>query len=724
MINGVIRWCLNNHFLVFFFTAIIAVLGWYCLTNTPVDAIPDIGEKQVIVFTDWPGRSPQDVEDQVTYPLDDQPARDAWRQNDPLGVGFWLLDDLRDLPATKIDYYWARSRVLERMNVAEAEASTGRDARSRPGRDCAGPDSTGTPWKPTEPIWASFARCRTGTSATSCSRSKGFPKLPAWADSSSNIRSTCIPTSCGPIASRCRKSTRRSAAATSTSAPRSSRTTATSSSSAASASSRACRTSRTSSFDRRKAHRSSSRTWPPCSWDRISAVACWTRRAAKRSAASSSCGTARTRCASLNGSRQRSRRSNRACGSTLADGRQVPVQIVPFYDRTDIVHETMDTLREALLEEALVGGVIVVIFLLHLRSSLTILPTLPLSVAMSFIVMYYLGIDSNIMSLAGIAIAIGDVADMGIIMTENIYRRAGRRTRSAVREPLSTRRPPKSVRPIVTAVSNTIVSFIPVFALTDQEGKLFKPLAYTKTFAISASVILALTLVPVLCYYLLKPTQWSRRRSLVLAMIAGSAAALITQTVMLWQLVTVDSVSSWPMAIAVGFMIGAVVYRMGRERLLPLEENVVARAINAVYRPSLRWVLEHKIAFLTIPTLIALSGIAVWQGFDEGCLSRPARLNAVGLYPETTVPWQYLAARFPGNRSRVHAAAGRGFVPVHAIAAAVRLAYGSAGGVGQAGSGDRRGARSRQCRGQNRPGRIGTRSGADRHDRNDHSSQA
>ena len=222
--------------------------------------------------------------------------------------------------------------------------------------------------------------------------------------------------------------------------------------------------------------------------------------------------------------------------ATLADGRRVAVQIVPFYDRTDIVRETVDTLREALIEEAIVGGIIVVIFLLHLRSALTILPTLPLSVAMSFIVMYYLGVDSNVMSLAGIAIAIGDVADMGIIMTENIYRRvAAERDRpygTVVYEAATEVGPA-----IVTAVSNTIVSFIPVFALTDQEGKLFKPLAYTKTFAISASVILALTLVPVLCYYLLKPTQWSRRRSLTLAMIAGLAATLITQTVMAWQLV-------------------------------------------------------------------------------------------------------------------------------------------------------------------------------------------
>src|SRR5262249_33758944 len=153
---------------------------------------------------------------------------------------------------------------------------------------------------------------------------------------------------------------------------------------------------------------------------------------------------------------------------TLADGRRVPVRLVPFYDRTGIVYETMDTLREALTEEALVSALIIVLFLFHLRSSLPILPTLPLSVGISFIVMYYLGIDSNIMPLAGLAIAIGTVGDMGIIMTENIYRRVAAepdRPYFTVVTEAATEVGPA----IATAVSNTIVSFIPVFALTDQE---------------------------------------------------------------------------------------------------------------------------------------------------------------------------------------------------------------------------------------------------------------
>src|SRR3989304_6593673 len=135
--------------------------------------------------------------------------------------------------------------------------------------------------------------------------------------------------------------------------------------------------------------------------------------------------------------------------------------------------------------------------------------------------MYMRGVDSNILSLAGLAIAIGDVADMGIIMTENIYRHIAKNDGSKSHYQCVEAGAFEVGTAIITAVSNTIVSFLPVFALTDQEGKLFKPLAYTKTFAITASAILAITVVPLLAYHLLKPVQWSRRRCIGLAASVG-----------------------------------------------------------------------------------------------------------------------------------------------------------------------------------------------------------
>jgi Cu(I)/Ag(I) efflux system membrane protein CusA/SilA len=265
-----------------------------------------------------------------------------------------------------------------------------------------------------------------------------------------------------------------------------------------------------------------------------------------------------------------------------------------------------------------------------------------------------MGVDSNIMSLAGLAIAIGDVADMGIIMTENIYRRLAAepdRPHEQVVEEGAT----EVGSAILTAVTNTIISFIPVFALTDQEGKLFKPLAYTKTFAIAASVILALTLVPVLSYYLLKPTRWSRARSLILAVPIGAAAAIGMHFVLMRSYLVGDHLSGWPMSIAVGIMIAAAVYRMGRERLLPLEKNVVSRAIFAVYEPSLRWVLAHKFTFLIIPVAISLLGLTIWLGFGRMASPIAEGASAVGIDIEDSAAWQRMTEAFPGL--------GREFMP-------------------------------------------------------------
>src|SRR5262249_48864081 len=158
----------------------------------------------------------------------------------------------------------------------------------------------------------------------------------------------------------------------------------------------------------------------------------------------------------------------------------------------------------------------------------------------------------------------GDVSDMGIIMAENIYRRLAKEPdrphRDVVYEAAT-----EVGGPMVTAVSNTIISFIPVFALTGPEGKLFKPLAYTKTFAITASIVLALTLVPVLCYSLLRPVRWSRRRSFLLGCAAGLPAVFVTHYLLHWGLGMDGRWSGWPTAVGVGVMVGAAVYRMGRE---------------------------------------------------------------------------------------------------------------------------------------------------------------
>ncbi|GIW86371.1 MAG: hypothetical protein KatS3mg108_0695 [Isosphaeraceae bacterium] len=652
MVKFVIDWCLNNRFLVFFFTAVILALGYYCLKNTPVDAIPDIGEKQVIVYADWPGRSPQDVEDQVTYPLtvslQGTPGVKVIRSASGFGFSmvFVIFKD-------EADYYWARSRVLERMSVAAG--------RLPPGVvPTLGPDATALGqvyWYTLEAEGADLGQLRSlqdwyiryqlqsVEGVSEVASIGGYVKQYQIDVHPDKLRAHRV--SLPEVYEAVRKSNIDVGA----------------------------KVVENNGYEffvrgigfikseedlRKVVIRQEGGT--PITVGNVATVQLGPdfRRGALDNAGREAVGGVvvmrygENPLHVLERVKAKIEEIEPGLRVTLSDGRRVPAKIVPFYDRTDIVNETMDTLREALTEEALVAGIIVMIFLLHIRSSLAILPTLPLSVAMSFIVMYFMGVDSNIMSLAGLAIAIGDVADMGIIMTENIYRRLAAEPHRPHGEVVSEAA--HEVGPaILTAVSNTIISFIPVFALTDQEGKLFQPLAYTKTFAIAASVILALTVVPVLSYHLLKPAHWSRRRSLVLGALVGLAAVFVTHSALMWGLATGSHGTGWPTAIAVGIMVAAAVYRMGHEQLLPLEQNAVARGIAAVYRPALRWVLEHKAAFLAIPVTISLLGLILWLGFARLAYPLEAGLKTVGVDPTHTSVWSGMSRILPGI--------GREFMP-------------------------------------------------------------
>lgn len=652
MVNWLIRWCLGNRFLVMLASLAILVTGWYCLANTPIDAIPDIGEKQVIVLADWPGRSPQDVEDQVTYPLtvslQGTPGVKSIRSAS--GFGFSMVFIIfRD----DAEYYWARSRVLERLTVAGGKLPPGVVPVLGPDATALGQvyfytlEADGADLGQLRSLqdWYVRYQLQSVEGVSEVASMGGFVKqyqidvhpdklrahrltLP---DVYEAVKKSNIDVGANVVENNGLEFFVRGVGFV-----------------------------RTIADIENIVLRQEGGT--PIFLKSIATVQIGPefRRGVLDDSGAPAVGGVVTMRYGENPLRVIDRLKDRikeiepGLKITLSDGKQVSVRIVPYYDRTDIINETIDTLREALLEEAIVTGLVVLLFLLHLRSSLAIMPTLPLSVAMSFIAMYYLGIDSNIMSLAGIAIAIGDVADMGIIMTENIYRRL-----SEERE-----RPYADVvyeaaievgGPILTAVSNTIISFIPVFALTGAEGRLFKPLAYTKTFAISASVILAITVVPVLAYYTLKPVQWSRRRSLLLGSLAGMAGAIAMYGALRWGFENPGPLTGLPTALAVGLMVGAAVFRMGRERLISLEENVVSRGIFGTFRPMLRWVVDHKGAFLAIPVSLLVLGLTIWLGFARMAYPVTAIATAVGLDPSETRVWAELRTTFPGI--------GREFMP-------------------------------------------------------------
>ncbi len=652
MVNVVIHWCLNNRFLVVLLGLVLLVVGYQSLVNTPIDAVPDIGEKQVIVYADWPGRSPQDVEDQVTYPLtvslEGTPGVKVIRSASGFGFGmvfviFW----------DNIDFYWARSRVLERMNVAAGRLPQGV-------APVLAPDATALGqvfWYTLEAEGADLGQLRSVQDWYVRYQLQAVEGVSEVASVGGYVKQYQIDVH--PEKMRAHRVTLPEVSE----AVRKSNI---------DVGAKVVESNGLEFFIRGIGFVKTLRDvenivirqegGTPIFVKSVATVQLGPdfRRGALDKAGRPAVGGVVTMRYGENPLRviervkEKIREIEPGLRVTLSDGRQVPVRIVPFYDRTGIILETIDTLREALTEEAIVAGVIVLIFLLHLRSSLAILPTLPLSVAMSFIVMYLLGIDSNIMSLAGIAIAIGDIADMGIIMTENIYRRLteepDRPHDEVVREGAT-----EVGGAIMTAVTNTIISFIPVFALTGAEGKLFKPLAYTKTFAIASSVVLALTLVPVLSQYLLHPTRWSRRRALLVGSLTGVAAAFATHAALMWGLGLSGHGRGWPTAAAVGIMVAAVVYRMGRERLVPMERNLVSRAIFAVYRPSLRWVLEHKLLFLTIPVVLVAMSMAIWFGFARAAYPVERGLKAVGVDPTRYPAWKTLTRTFPGI--------GREFMP-------------------------------------------------------------
>lgn len=612
MIDGLIRWCLKHAFLVVLAVGVIGGVSAYALMNMRVDAIPDIGEKQVIVFADWPGRSPQDVDNQVTYPLTTSltgtPGVKTIRSMSGFGFAMVFVIFKDD-----VDYYWARSRVLERINVAQQRLPSGVTP-------VLGPDATALGqvfWYTVEAEGFDLAELRSiqdwylryqlnsVEGVSEVASIGGFVKqyqIDVHPDKLRAHRVTLM-----EVYEAVRKSNIDVGA-------------------------KVLEKNGIEFFIRGVGFIKSvedlekvvirQEKGTPIQVKHVATVSLGPefRRGALDKAGVEAVGGVVLMRYGENPlhvvERVKDKLQQLEVGlprKTLADGRVSKVKIVSFYDRTDIVKQTIDTLNEALKEEALMASAVIFIFLLHLRSTMSVLITLPLSVGLCFILMYGFGVDANIMSLAGLAIAIGDVGDMGIIMTENIYRHiaTGDTEKSHFQKVFDGASEVGGA--IVTAVSNTLVSFIPVFFLTGQEGKLFRPLAFTKTFAIGASVILALTVVPLVCYFLFRPVTWSKRTVWMIAGALGLASAFAAHTVFLW-VISGSHYSGWPMSLVVGVIVTLAFMRMTRERFLPLEENPVSRGIDRVYTPTLRWVLAHKKTFLLAPVTILCTGLTIWLG--------------------------------------------------------------------------------------------------------------
>ncbi len=520
MINKLIRFCLENKLVVLLLTTgmilwgiMVAPFDWKLeglpRDPVPVDAIPDIGENQQIVFTEWMGRSPQDIEDQITYPLTTAllglPQVKTVRSYSMFGFSSIYI-----IFKEEADFYWSRSRILEKLNSLPAdtlpEGATprlGPDATSLgqvfwytlEGRDPAGNPTGG--WDLDELRSAQDWYVRYAL--------QGVDGVAEVASIGGFVKEYQIDVD--PDALRIYDISLEEvfAAVKGSNLDVGARTIEIN---------QAEYVIRGVGFlknlsDLRQTvitHRDD----VPVTLDNVAEIEygpALRRGALDKAGAEAVGGVVVTRfgenpLAVIQRVKDRVNAITKGMPrKTLDDGTVSQLQIVPFYDRTGLIQETLGTLENAVRQQILVTIIVVLLMVMHLRSAALISGILPLAVLFSFIGMRLFKIDANIVALSGIAIAIGTIVDMGIVLVENILRHLEKADPEESRLEVVHRACTEVGSAVLTAVLTTIISFLPVFTMVAAEGKLFKPLAYTKTFALIGSIVVALTIIPPLAHW-------------------------------------------------------------------------------------------------------------------------------------------------------------------------------------------------------------------------------
>jgi Cu(I)/Ag(I) efflux system membrane protein CusA/SilA len=369
----------------------------------------------------------------------------------------------------------------------------------------------------------------------------------------------------------------------------------------------------------------------------------------------------------------------------MPDGSVSKVTIVPFYDRTGLIKETIGTLESALSHEILISIIVIIVLVLNLRASLIVAGLLPIGVLMTFILMRLFGVDANIVALSGIAIAIGVMVDIGIVDVENILRHLEMPENKGIRGKklldviyLAT----TEVRgAVVTSIATTIVSFLPVFAMQAAEGKLFRPLAFTKTFALLSAFILGIVVLPTLVHIFFNfriDTRKIRKLWNGALIVAGILFVIFWHT---WPALAMVAIGinnlfdyKWPSIrrefpnyINIAITVLVAVYYLSIE-WLPLGAHnnalinfifvagIVSVILSALmvlvhfYEPILRWCLVNKWKFLLLPAFTLIFGIIVWQGFDKIFGFAATGLEKAGWKGiRQSAVWQGPVKAFPGT---------------------------------------------------------------------------
>ncbi|MCP5014138.1 efflux RND transporter permease subunit [Halopseudomonas sp.] len=571
MIEGIIRWSVQNRFFVLLATLILVGIGGWSLKNTPVDAIPDLSDVQVIIKTSYPGQAPQVVEDQVTYPLTTAmlsvPGAVTVR-----GYSFFGDSYVYVIFDEDTDAYWARSRVLEYLS----QVAPTLPANARPQL---GPDATGVGWVYLYALvdrtgqhdisqlrslqdWFLKYELQTVPGVSEVSALGGMVKQYQVKVHPDKLRAFNIPLS--HIQMAIQRGNQEVGASVVEMAE-------------------AEYMVRASGYIQGREDLANI----PLGLD-VKGTPLLLKDVADIDVGPQM----RRGIAELNGegeavggivvmrfgeNAQKTIDGVKAKLETLKAGLPEGVEIVTVYDRSGLIERAVDNLWHKLLEEFIVVALVCVVFLFHIRSSLVAIVSLPVGILTAFIVMHFQGLNANIMSLGGIAIAIGAMIDGAIVMIENMHKHMERTPLTAENRWQVVAESAAEVGPaLFFSLLIITVSFVPVFTLEAQEGRMFSPLAFTKTYAMAASAALAVTLVPVLMGYFI------------------------------------------------------------RGKVLPEHKNPLNRALIAVYMPALKTVLNHPKTTLALALVVTVIGF--WPVSKIGSEFIPPLDEGDLMYMPTTYP--------------------------------------------------------------------------------------
>ena len=640
MLNKVIKYFLENRIITAFL--LVGVLFWGLATapfnwhgglipRNPisVDAIPDIGDNQQIVATEWMGRSPKDIQEQITYPLSTAllgiPGVKTLRSTSMFGMSFIYIIFNDD-----VEFYWSRSRILEKLNSLPADLlpegvqpTLGPDATALgqiywytlEGRD----PKTGKPtggWDPQELRTIQDYYVRYGLSAadgvSEVASVGGYVKEyqvdldpDAMRSYGVNImqvmlavKNSNIDVGAGTIEVNKAEYLIRGLGYIKT-------------------------------LEDLENAAITSRNGVPVRVKDVAKVNFGPgdrRGGLDKEGQEAVGGVVVARYGSnpmdvINNVKAKiAEMQSGMPEKKLKDGTVSKVTVVPFYDRTQLIRETIGTLEEALTHEVLICIIVVLILVLNLRASAVIAGMLPLAVIATFIVMKTVGVEANIVALSGIAIAIGVMVDVGVVMMENVVKKLEARSKTEVvkgkaLEQVIYEGVSEVSSAILTAMATTVISFIPVFAMQAQEGKMFHPLAFTKTFALMSALLLGFMILPTLAYWV-----FSLPRVKLFARLSGKSG--LSRISGLSGFIRKYLLIAIVVALAI-YLLADMWLPLGPDNGMLLNILFVAVIIGVIlgllwllviwYERILRWCLSHRLLFMSIPMATLVCGVLIWR---------------------------------------------------------------------------------------------------------------